>query len=120
LAMNCDKCGEERSLREHRFVKCDKCGATVRDFFERPPGGWKLRVVISDGGEEVRITGDRAGLEYLASCALAAAGRLGPDGHFHLDPLMYNLSEGSVPVLLEFDADPDGRIPPAASGKKQN
>lgn len=81
--------------------------------------GWKLTATLSEESDEIRIIGDRAGLEHLAACCLSIIGKEDAGGHIHLDPVMYNLSEGSVPILLQYDADRGGKIPRAATGKRR-
>ena len=88
------------------------------NFFRRPRHGWRLKILLNNAEDGITISGDKAGLEYLASCCLAIIGRTGPSGHFHIEPLMYTASAGSLPMLLEFTDDK--RIAYAATGRPIN
>ncbi len=55
---------------------------------------------------EIRIRGDKQGLQYLADCCTRIIGKKDPAGHFHLMPEMNNLMEGSVKTVIEYMEDP--------------
>ena len=79
--------------------------------------GWKLSISISGDHREVRIDGDKAGLEFLAKCCLSVIGRKDASNHILIDPLMYNASNGSVPLTLSFDERRNAELERAATGR---
>jgi hypothetical protein len=95
--------------------KCGQCGGVKAALFKRPKAGWKLQVSSGKRSGEIRIVGDRAGLEFLAQCCLSVIGRKDASNHVLIDPLMYNASKGSIPISLCFDEDVDVEF--AATGR---
>lgn len=79
--------------------------------------GWKLSVSLSPDHREVRIDGDKAGLEFFAKCCLSVIGRKDASNHILIEPLMYNASKGSIPVTISFDEDLKNELEPAATGR---
>ncbi|WP_157631924.1 Imm32 family immunity protein [Catelliglobosispora koreensis] len=57
-------------------------------------------------GEDVNLRADRSGLVWLATQLLALAGEDVPDGyHHHIDRVSGELAEGSLNLIIEYDAD---------------
>ncbi len=65
----------------------------------------KLKITFEKG--EVRIQGDKEGLEYLADCCRRIIGKTDPSGHWHLSPEMDNLLNGSLPTSIEYAEEPE-------------
>ncbi|OIO10390.1 MAG: hypothetical protein AUJ52_04355 [Elusimicrobia bacterium CG1_02_63_36] len=68
----------------------------------------RLKFTIEAG--EVLILGDEGGLEHLAEICRRVIGKKDPSGHWHLQPEMNNLVEGSMGAIIQFtDDDQDFR-----------
>ena len=66
-----------------------------------------IRLKITYDNREIRIRGDKEGLQYLADCCTRIIGKKDLSGHFHLMPEMNNLMEGSVKTLIEYMENPE-------------
>jgi hypothetical protein len=60
-----------------------------------------IQVKISDS-DEVFITADKAGMEYLKAVLEKLPHNQGPAAHWHLSPEMQNLAEGSARLTISF------------------
>jgi hypothetical protein len=65
-----------------------------------------IRLKITYDNNEIRIAGDKKGLQYLADCCTRIIGKKDPSAHFHLMPEMNNLMECSVKTVIEYMEDP--------------
>ena len=62
---------------------------------------------ITFDGREIRIVGNKDGLQYLADCCISIIGQAGPGAHWHLLPQMNNLLEGSIATAIEYSETPE-------------
>jgi hypothetical protein len=66
-----------------------------------------IRLKITIDKDELWIRGDKAGLQYLADCCTRIIGKKDPSGHFHLEPEMNNLMDGSLKTVIEYMENPE-------------
>lgn len=97
-------CGS-KDVTKYELIKCNQCGHVIKDFPEHLKKERKLKITYEADEGEIWIRGNKAGLEFLASCCLSIIGKTDPAGHIHLQWQMNNLSEGSTETRLEFSDD---------------
>ena len=66
-----------------------------------------IRLKITYDHAEIWIRGDKNGLQYLADFCTRITGKKDPSGHFHLQPEMNNLMEGSINTIIEYMESPE-------------
>lgn len=66
-----------------------------------------IKLKITYDHNEIWIRGDKNGLQYLADCCTRIIGKKDPSGHFHLEPEMNNLMEGSIKTVIEYMENPE-------------
>jgi len=103
---NCNIC-KSKDLIKYEFFKCKKCGRVIKDFSDGLTKNWKLKITYNEKEGDILITGNKIGLEFLASCCLRIIGKNDPSGHIHLQWQMNNLIDGSTETVLEYSDHPD-------------